>query len=197
MVVRVTCRPASVTVPEADTTEVPVTLEVSVIVQLPVAPTVRHGLRVVNEPGPETFVNVIGVPSGAFTKPAPSPAFTFMCAVNTWVVFDRVERRLRRDLDVRVDVRLDRVGRVEARAVGLDGERRRRVPIDSVADAWPVTLPAVGEVKVIVHWPFASVFAPAACSVPVGAVCAAPFVSVSVTVTCSSAAGTKGPCRCP
>ena len=43
-------------------------------------------------------------------------------------------------------------------------------PIDSVADAWPVTLPAVGEVKVIVHWPLASVFAPACVHVPVGVV---------------------------
>ena len=50
--VRVTWSPASVTVPEANTTVVPVTLEVSVMVQLPVAPTVRHGLVVVNEPGP-------------------------------------------------------------------------------------------------------------------------------------------------
>ena len=85
--VRVTWSPASVTVPEADTTVVPVTLEVSVMVQLPVVPTVRHGLVVVNEPGPEAIVKVIGVPAGAFTKPAPEPSFTFMCAVRTWFVF--------------------------------------------------------------------------------------------------------------
>jgi hypothetical protein len=42
--------------------------------------------------------------------------------------------------------------------------------IDSVADAWPVTLPAVADVNVTVHCPAASVFAPAFVQVPVGAV---------------------------
>ena len=36
---------------------------------------------------------------------------------------------------------------------------------DSVEDAWPVTLPAVGEVNMIVHWPAAFVFAPASSQV--------------------------------
>jgi hypothetical protein len=55
----------------------------------------------------------------------------------------------------------------------------------------PVTVPAVGEVSVIVHCPAASVFGPAVVHDPVGAVCAAPPPSVSVTSTCSAAAGTN------
>ena len=64
------------------------------------------------------------------------------------------------------------------------------VPIDSVADAWPVTLPAGrrGEGDRALAGGV-GVRARRRCSVPVGAVCTAPFVSVSVTVTCSLAAG--------
>jgi hypothetical protein len=47
--------------------------------------------------------------------------------------------------------------------------------------------------KVIVHWPLASVFARAFVHVPVGAVWAAPFESVGSTSACSPAAGTKVP----
>ena len=54
-----------------------------------------------------------------------------------------------------------------------------------------MTLPVVFDVNVIAHWPLASVFAPAFVQVPVGAVWRAPFESVSVTATCSPAAGTK------
>jgi hypothetical protein len=64
-------------------------------------------------------------------------------------------------------------------------------PTESVAVACPVTVPAVGDVNVIVHCPFASVFAPAPVQLPVGAVCAAPPASASVTSTCSPAAGTN------
>src|SRR4051812_21877889 len=60
-----------------------------------------------------------------------------------------------------------------------------------VEAAWPVTLPADGELKVMVHWPAVSVLAPAFVQVPVGAVAAAPFEFVSVTVTCSLLAATK------
>jgi len=68
------------------------------------------------------------------------------------------------------------------------------VPLTSRLEvAVPVTLPPVGEVNVIVHWALAFVFAPAVVHVPVGAVCVAPFESVSVTSTCSLAAGTKMP----
>src|SRR5690348_12228832 len=63
----------------------------------------------------------------------------------------------------------------------------------SVDVACPVTFPADGELKVIVHCPFASVFAPAVVHEPVGAECTAPFASVNVTSTCSPAAGTKVP----
>src|SRR5690349_11776949 len=61
----------------------------------------------------------------------------------------------------------------------------------NVAVAVPVTLPAVFEVNVIVHWPLASVFGPALVHVPVGAVCVAPLESVRVTSTCSPAAGPR------
>src|SRR5207245_2687944 len=63
----------------------------------------------------------------------------------------------------------------------------------TLEDAWPVTLPAVFEVKVIVHWPDAFVFAPAVVQLPVGAEWAAPLESASVTSTCSPAAATNVP----
>jgi hypothetical protein len=52
--------------------------------------------------------------------------------------------------------------------------------------AWPVTVPVVGDVNVIVHWPAAFVFAPAFVHVPVGAEWVAPLPFVNVTSTCSS-----------
>ena len=61
------------------------TAEVRLIVQQPVPPAVVHGFAVVNAPGPLSFVKLICVPSGAFTKPLPSPAFMFTCAVKVWV----------------------------------------------------------------------------------------------------------------
>src|SRR5262249_30869760 len=70
---------------------------------------------------------------------------------------------------------------------------RETPPTVRVEDAWPVTVPAVGELKVIVHWPLASVFGPAFVQLPVGAVCAAPFAFARVTSTCSPAAGPKPP----
>ena len=57
-------------------------------------------------------------------------------------------------------------------------------PTDTVAVAWPVTVPVVSDVNVMVHLPAASVFGPAVVHVPVGAECVAPLVSVSVTSTC-------------
>src|SRR5580765_5578920 len=64
-------------------------------------------------------------------------------------------------------------------------------PIEIVAVAVPVTLPAELETNVIVHWPFASVFGPAFVQEPVGAEWTAPLESVSVTSTCAPAAGTR------
>ena len=61
-----------------------------------------------------------------------------------------------------------------------------------MAAAWPVTLPAVGEMNVIVHWPLAFVFGPALVQVPVAAVgSVAPLSGVSVTVDVLAAAGPK------
>ena len=61
--------PPTLTVVWALTTVVPVTAELSVIVQLPVPPAVVHGFAVVKAPGPESIVKLIWVPSGALTNP--------------------------------------------------------------------------------------------------------------------------------
>src|SRR5262249_38262301 len=66
-VCRVSETPPTDGVAWALTTVVPVVLEASVIVQLPVPPEVVHGLGEVNEPGPETMLKLIEVPSGALT----------------------------------------------------------------------------------------------------------------------------------
>ena len=65
----------------------------------------------------------------------------------------------------------------------------------SVAEAWPVTLPAVGEVNTIVHWPARSVFAPALSQVlaTASSTAPAPLEFVSVKSTCSLAAATNVP----
>jgi hypothetical protein len=78
---RVSDTPMTDTVVCALTIVVPAVDETSVIEQLPVPPDVVHGFAVVNDPGPDTIVNMIDVPSGAGTKPV--PGFTFTCAVNT------------------------------------------------------------------------------------------------------------------
>src|SRR5262249_20739719 len=84
LVLRVRGTPPTVTVVCADTVEIPVVDEVSVIVQEPVPPAVVHGFGVVNEPGPLSSVKLIDVPSGAGTNP--EPTFTFTCPVNVCVV---------------------------------------------------------------------------------------------------------------
>ena len=53
------------------TTVVPVLAAVITTVQEPVPPAVVHVFGPTKLPGPLTFVNVITVPSGAFTNPAP------------------------------------------------------------------------------------------------------------------------------
>ena len=123
---------------------------VIVTVQLPVAATVRQGFVVVNEPVlPATIENVIGVPAGAFANPAPEPSFTSKCAVKVCVV----------------STGFVPFGEIEIRAstnvLTAPGEFGAPVPVatvngaepatESVADAWPVTLPAVAELKTIVH----------------------------------------------
>ena len=73
---RRSCAPDAVRVPRsarrrrrttvvcAETIVTPVVAEVSVIVQLPVPPTVVHGFAEVKPPGPESIVKLICVPSG-------------------------------------------------------------------------------------------------------------------------------------
>ena len=60
-------------------------------------------------------------------------------------------------------------------------------PIVRLAEACPVTFPAVPEVKVIVHCPLASVFAPASSQVldATSMTSVDPLESVSVASTCS------------
>ena len=48
-------------------------------------PAVVHGFADVNAPGPLSIVKLICVPFGALTKPLPSPALIFTCAVNVCV----------------------------------------------------------------------------------------------------------------
>jgi hypothetical protein len=196
--------------PVARVSETPPTLTV-VVAWIVVVPVVGELITTVHEPGATPFVvqllgptnvadappafdseNVITVPAGAFTYPAPSPALTFTCPVSVWVV----------------PIGLVAVGGLiwmfASTNVFTASTEFPFVPSVAtvtwtppanvnVAVACPVTFPAVGEVKVIVHWPFASVFAPAFVHVPVGVECAAPFESVSVTATCSPAAGTNVP----
>ena len=83
-VVRVSATPPTETVVVALTTVVPGVFETSVMVQLPVVPTVVHGFAVVNEPGPEPIAKLIDVPAGAFTN-VPLPVFMLTCAVKTWL----------------------------------------------------------------------------------------------------------------
>ena len=52
--------------------------------QLPVPPDGGARVGGVNVPGPLTLVKLIGVPAGAFTKPA-VPSLTLTCAVNVCV----------------------------------------------------------------------------------------------------------------
>ena len=136
--------------------------------QLPVAPTVVHGFAVVNEPGPLSFVKLIDVPSGAFTKPLPSPAFTFTCAVKTWSVptgFESVIGVIWMFASTNV---LTASTELPARPLvwTVNAHSRRSTASRSRE---PVTLPAVGEMNVIVHWTWPSVFVAAAAQVPVGA----------------------------
>ena len=124
-VLRVSETPPTSVVTCALTTVVPGVVETSVIVQLPVAPCRRarvHGRerarprvdreadqragRRVDEAGAGVHVDVRREDVGRA---------------------DRVGRRRRRDLDVRVDEGLDRVARVLPGAVGLDRERRGAV----------------------------------------------------------------------
>jgi hypothetical protein len=81
-VVRVSDTPPTLTVVVALITVVPTDADVNVTVQLPVASTVRHGDPAI-VPGPLTFVTVMLVPAGAFTKPV--PVFTFTCTVKVCV----------------------------------------------------------------------------------------------------------------
>jgi len=81
-VARVSETPPTVTVVAALTAVVPVVVEVICTVHEPLPFVVVQVFTPLTKlPGPLTLVNVIVVPVGAFTKPAPSPALIF-----TWPV---------------------------------------------------------------------------------------------------------------
>ena len=137
------------------------------------------------------------MPAGAFTKP-PVPVLTFTCAVKVcvWPIrFVAVGGVIWMFASTKVLTASPEFCPVPSVWIVNGAE-----PLtESVAEAWPVTLPAVGEVKVIVHWPEALVFGAGVVQVPVRRrYGSAPFESVSVTVTCSFCAGTNTPVRrCP
>src|SRR5262249_50133415 len=79
---RVSEPPPTLTVELALTTVVPVVPDEITTVQEPVPPVVVQVFAPTKLPGPLTFVNVIRVPSGAFTYPPPRPSFTFTCPVS-------------------------------------------------------------------------------------------------------------------
>ena len=120
---------------------------VRLTVQLPVVPTVVHVLAL-SVPGPVTIEKLIVVPAGAFTKP-PVPALTLTCAVNVCGVADGFVAvagviwmfASTNVFTASTELPFDAVGR----------DRERQAADESVAVACPVTLPAVGEMKVIVH----------------------------------------------
>src|SRR5262249_58232399 len=114
---------------------------------------VVHGCGVVKWRGPLSIVKLIDVPSGAFVNP-PEPSFTLTCAVNVcdcptrFVPFGVIETFASTNV-LTASSELPPVPSV-CTVNGADPAT------DNVADAWPVTLPALGEEKLIVHWPAAS-----------------------------------------
>ena len=88
---RVRAMPPTATVVWAKTVEVPVVGEVIVVVHDPVPPEVVHwvGGFGVDVAPLSMVVNVMMVPSGAFTYPAPWPALTLTWAVNVCGSFTR------------------------------------------------------------------------------------------------------------
>ncbi len=110
----------------AVTVDVPVVGEVMVVVHDPVPPEVVQlvgGLGVEVAPLASTVVNVMTVPSGAFTNPPPSPRLALTWAVKVCGSPTRLVP-FGRDLDVGVLEDLGRVAAVAAGVVGIDRERR-------------------------------------------------------------------------
>jgi hypothetical protein len=143
-VVRVSGTPLTVTFVVAFTTVVPGVAEVRLAVQLPVAPTVAHGLPEI-EPGPDAIENEICVPAGALTKPAPLPRFTSTWPVNTcaaptgFIPFGVIE--------IRASTNVFTAGPLFGATPFVD-TTTGWPPIVTVAVAVPVTCPAVWEVNV-------------------------------------------------
>jgi hypothetical protein len=148
-VFRVNETPPTASVACALTVATPVTAELNVTWHEPVPPAVVHGFADVNAPGPLSFVKLICVPFGALTKPLPSPAFTFTCAVNVcesptrftpfgviWIF-----------ASTNVFTASPEFGDTPSVATVNAAEPAT----DNVDDACPVTLPAALDVKTIVH----------------------------------------------
>src|SRR5262249_40026282 len=133
----------------------------------------------------------ICVPSGALVN-EPDPVLTSTCPVSVWVALTGFAA-VNGEIEIFASTYVLTASAELPFSPSVCTDTWTPPANVNVADACPVTFPADGEVKVIVHWPFASVFAPAFVHDPVGAECAAPFESVNVTVTCSPAAGTNVP----
>src|SRR5262249_34479214 len=98
-------------------------------------------------PGPDTIEKPIAVPSCAFTKPV--PGFTFTCPVSVWFVptaFVAVAGVICTFASTNVFT-----ASVELPFVPSVCTLTGTPLIVSAADACPVTLPADGDVNVIVH----------------------------------------------
>ena len=111
-------------------------------------------------PSVSTVVNVMTVPSGCADEAAARTVIDIDGAVNVWFAPTGLVP-FGRDLDVGVDEGLDRVGPLLGATPSVVTVNGVGVTEQPVQLALPVTLPGVGEVNTIVHWPAASVLGPA------------------------------------
>src|SRR5262245_58864371 len=122
----------------------PVTPETRLIWHEPVPPVVLHGLGVVELPGPLSLVQLIWVPSGAAWKPVPSPLLTLTWAVHTCVCPTRFVPLgvIWMFASTNVFTAFPELGAIPSVSTVNGAEPTT----ERVEEAWPVTLPAVGEV---------------------------------------------------
>ena len=141
------------------TVEVPVVVELMVVVHDPVPPAVVQlvgGLGVEVAPLASTVVKVMTVPSGAFWKPPPSPRFDVDVRREGVAGADPVGA-VRGDLDVGVLKVLIASPLLPPVPSVCDGERRRAVDRQRRSRRDRSRCPGRLEVKVTVNWPAASV----------------------------------------
>src|SRR3954454_6502875 len=149
--------PRVVNVVWAETTVWPVTPEVIDTWQEPVPPAVVQLLiPPTNVPGPASIVKVISVPSGALINPTPSPRSALTWPVNVWLAPTRlVPGGL---MEMFASWKTFVASPLLGGTASVDTVNGAEPATDRVAVAWPVTVPVVRDVKVMVHLPAASVF---------------------------------------